>query len=447
MNHISGKSNKNLNNATNTNTSTLINKTTTPLNAPTQPKQGHKRTNSLNTPQNKKIDIYDSNNSSNSNYNSSDNNVKTNNNCINQSINQPSKFAPTQTYHKSKTTTTTTNLSEDPVAICLKQSLQIIDKIRTNFEKSTNDNNIPINFAKIIASSCFDITNYIQLTDLEKHEINSEIVECSEERIKNYSNLFSVINESIVDIKDFLIDIEKNKNKNLTHKPQYIRNRYSLNDNDFEKMKIPYEMGIIEENNELPSCSGSGSNDEYSCDFSETSMLENALIHPPKLTNNNYLNIQIKEMIRQKSKKSERGKKSKMAINLQKKIPTTIEEENIITESGENTIVEFGSIILNNNNNNTLDITSDMVLDNLIENESNNEKDKNIQNINNISQIKSLSDKYLEENKENCKKIILSSHNITDANTTITTHLTTLKNELVLGSSKLAEKEKNCIIF
>jgi hypothetical protein len=104
--------------------------------------------------------------------------------------------------------------NSDPVFSCLKQSLKIMEKIQKDFEISAINNNKQSNMNDFISKMTFDqllLSNYSGLSNRDKASISGQISQCSDQRIKNYSNLFSVINSSLEDIKECLIQYNKGK--------------------------------------------------------------------------------------------------------------------------------------------------------------------------------------------------------------------------------------------
>jgi hypothetical protein len=151
--------------------------------------------------------------------------------------------------------------------------------------------------------------------------------------------------------------------------------RYSHNEQEMDRIKNRIEMCDV---NELDGVVGVGSDDgvgdvdildgglhidnigednyimtdndedlssDDSCDFSESLMLENALVLLPKLTNVNQLNsLQIKQLIRMESKKQKfnltKGKSKKIYSNLKKvkeeeEDPTKMKTQNVIDFKNE----------------------------------------------------------------------------------------------------------------
>jgi hypothetical protein len=277
------------------------------------------------------------------------------------------------------------NQLEDPVTSCFQESLKILNKITQEFEISAKNNLNSFlydqQFNKVINGIQLDDKSNF-LSENEKVMINKEIIETSEKRLKNYSAVFGLLNSSLADIKDCFVNLN-NKNEssdnvlndynrkssqldynhkqckqliNYIVKNKELRQRYSLNEQDFNKL----HLGTIEENNNEADCD-IFSVDEASCDFSEASMLENALVLPPKNSAFNYLNV--KEIIRQRSKKFQLNKEHKEDIGKHKYSPkpepvnNTIiehENENEYTEDPENTIIEFCNFDLDLNELNQL---------------------------------------------------------------------------------------------
>lgn len=147
----------------------------------------------------------------------------------------------------------TLNGREDEVISCLTNSLKILDKIQKDFENSAknNSNNIDEkrqnlkehgtsvvnNLPKLDSESVsliptkelsnlslsankinskFAYLQVINISDTEKKLVSQNIAENSDGRIKNYSNLFNIINITLEDIKDSIKQInEANERRNM----------------------------------------------------------------------------------------------------------------------------------------------------------------------------------------------------------------------------------------
>jgi hypothetical protein len=103
------------------------------------------------------------------------------------------------------------NSEEDTVTATLKGSLKIMEKIQRDFENCARNNNIDRNFSSFVIPHNKDSRLYSYVSDYEKQMINTQIEETSDQRIKNYSHLFSIINSSLKDIKDSLLNYSDKK--------------------------------------------------------------------------------------------------------------------------------------------------------------------------------------------------------------------------------------------
>lgn len=112
---------------------------------------------------------------------------------------------------------TAPGINEDNVISCLTNSVKILEKIQKEFQTSAVNNNIDINnMVKSPNCSIFstDTSNKTTLvnpsayvTDTEKRLISQQISDTSDYRIKNYSNIFNIINVTISDIKTSLQEV------------------------------------------------------------------------------------------------------------------------------------------------------------------------------------------------------------------------------------------------
>jgi hypothetical protein len=290
----------------------------------------------------------------------------------------------------------------DPVQKYLQESLKIIDKIRLNFQISTENNRIELleeenrKFKEILKNKYKNVAlNEIHyLTTEDKKRIQHNIIVSSDQRMKNYSGLFNIINTALCEMKDLLKDYNKRHHKSVSidsidvnynspsasasasasyfsssgnfifilsdKKKKDKRDsflRYSLNEQEMDKIKTRLEMPVIEENTvEMDNIEGDNYiitsdeeededlSSEDSCDFSESLMLENALVLLPKLTSTHHLNsLQIKELIRRESKKQKfnlsKGKSKKLYSNLRK--VDQIKEED---DHKNSAIIEFDKL-------------------------------------------------------------------------------------------------------
>jgi hypothetical protein len=100
--------------------------------------------------------------------------------------------------------------NEEKVINCLKDSLKLFERIQKDFEQSAVDNRDKENDIKNILKTIV-ITDYPYISDFEKRLITDQIAESSDQRVKNYENLFSIINTSIRDLRKFFIGYFKGK--------------------------------------------------------------------------------------------------------------------------------------------------------------------------------------------------------------------------------------------
>lgn len=103
---------------------------------------------------------------------------------------------------------------EDIISASLKDSLKIMEKIQLEFENSARMNNVDRNMKSFVVNMDHEAANnYCYVSDYEKQIINNTIVETSENRLNNYSKLFNIINTSLKDIKDTLLEYKDKKGK------------------------------------------------------------------------------------------------------------------------------------------------------------------------------------------------------------------------------------------
>jgi hypothetical protein len=105
-----------------------------------------------------------------------------------------------------------------------------MEKLQKDFETSAQNNNNHINalknniidnkikkntkeFIKSQEEILYESYNYRYMSEIEKRIIRDQIILYSEQRIKNYSNLFSIINSAIIDIKECLVILNTNKGR------------------------------------------------------------------------------------------------------------------------------------------------------------------------------------------------------------------------------------------
>jgi hypothetical protein len=124
------------------------------------------------------------------------------------------------------------NISDSEKVInCLKDSMKIFEKIQKDFEHTAIDSRIKEIEIKNILKTIL-ITDYSYISDFEKRLITDQIIESSEHRIKNYKNLFTIINTSIKDLRKYFIGyfyhgklllyIEEKQGKRISHdQPNY----------------------------------------------------------------------------------------------------------------------------------------------------------------------------------------------------------------------------------
>ena len=105
------------------------------------------------------------------------------------------------------------NVEEDTVTATLKGSLKIMEKIQRDFESCARNNNMDRNFSSFVFPHGSDSSLQHYVSEYEKQMINTQIEETSDQRIKNYNNLFNIINTSLKDIKDSLLNYSDKKGK------------------------------------------------------------------------------------------------------------------------------------------------------------------------------------------------------------------------------------------
>jgi hypothetical protein len=99
----------------------------------------------------------------------------------------------------------TSQVDREKFLHCLKDSMKLFEKIQHNFTQNAIDGSNRENEIKTILKD-IKINEYPYISDFEKKLISDQIVESSQQRIKNYENLFSIINTSLKDLKGFFID-------------------------------------------------------------------------------------------------------------------------------------------------------------------------------------------------------------------------------------------------
>lgn len=241
----------------------------------------------------------------------------------------------------------------------------------------------------------FNYYQVINVSETEKNRISKHIEDNSESRIKNYSELFSIINSTLEDIKESIKvlneernfgisqvsllpiaptsnqisvnekDILKNKIEkkiifaNIDENVEYKCNDENLNmkikTNNYEQLKEdllchPKSRKVSKSFSKGPSKNQSRSPSfihEESCDFSESSMLENAIIAPPKLENRCSL-LLYQDFIRGNTNENENYTQNK---NMIKKESFNFSRLNAsqnnfdMTGNFDRTIIEYDSII------------------------------------------------------------------------------------------------------
>jgi hypothetical protein len=315
---------------------------------------------------------------------------------------------------------------EDAVISCLTNSLKIFEKIQKDFEMSAKNNIVDIEENRINACNGelsnrsshsrfrereevngtsspsspgktqstrelaklglqinkirdFNYYQVINVSQVEKNRISKHIEDNSETRIKNYTELFSIINSTLEDIKDSIRVLntncyssqvsllpvheknekherhdkhEKKKNKNddknlmcshIDENVEYNVENFEYNE-DYKKLKedllCPPKSRKVSKNfskNVSKNASKNASKSpsfiqEESCDFSETSMLENAIIAPPKLENRCSLLV-YQDFIRTAEKKESFSRMNKF-------------DKLDLTGNLDRTIIEYDSIIM-----------------------------------------------------------------------------------------------------
>lgn len=133
------------------------------------------------------------------------------------------KIIETESEDLSQTDKESSIKDEDPVFKCLKESLKIMEKIQKDFETSSINKNIIEDTNKAITEKDkkllkikqdLNITSrpvfpYLAVSEYEKNIINDQIAHSSDHRMKNYSNMFNIINVSLSEVKDCIIQLNK----------------------------------------------------------------------------------------------------------------------------------------------------------------------------------------------------------------------------------------------
>jgi hypothetical protein len=91
----------------------------------------------------------------------------------------------------------------------LKESLEVFEKIIKNNFEITNTRESEI---KTILKN-IKVTEYIKISDFEKRIISNDIIVSSEQRVKNYNNIFSIINSALNDIRICYLKNNERKRK------------------------------------------------------------------------------------------------------------------------------------------------------------------------------------------------------------------------------------------
>jgi len=274
------------------------------------------------------------------------------------------------------------NSKQDPVQRCLQDSLKIIERLKLNFEKSSENNKASLKNLLITSISLSNKNEEIYtLTNVEKELIHNHIITSSDQRLKNYSNLFDIINTSLLEMKDCLNSSSSSINMNISginnicqdskfKKPKVI-NRYSMNEQELNKFKLKYDISVIPEhsvenlnteNNVLIDTDEEqyiGNSDE-SCDFSESLMLENASVLLPKLINIQLTSLKLKELIRRETKKQkfnpEKTISKKVSVK-KNQYQTDIIKENLNDDDFKyKTNIEYNTIYSEGSNHDSIKI-------------------------------------------------------------------------------------------
>ncbi|MCQ2815991.1 MAG: hypothetical protein MJ252_01885 [archaeon] len=243
------------------------------------------------------------------------------------------------------------------------KAIEIINEIQTQFEKCFQESRSEDDIKKIIGSKT-DLDSYIPLTEEQKDHMTKDIKKSSELRMENYKTVFSYIESSLNDIK---IYYETNKNnesegseddkstkgnkKNIRDTLLIIKQKSQEKGEKEKKEKIksiplPPKNKNGNDNNTNTNIKSNGSTslkNEYSnedTDFSESAMLENAFVVPPKNSPFNYQNV--KDMTRYRSKKfsiyPSKRKSTKKTLNKENKkinIDQILPEENYVNTDSE----------------------------------------------------------------------------------------------------------------
>lgn len=278
---------------------------------------------------------------------------------------------------------------ENIIINCLTNSLNIFEKIQKQFENSAKNNTNNLEEKRLQSSSdiisvinktissdptkCDPLVleslglsvkllmkkiSYFQILNISEYEktlIRNQIEENSNSRIKNYSNLFNIINVTLEDIKDSVkqMNLIQQLHKELElEKGKTVQKRYSFATNDVKALKV--DFGFSENSEEHVKILKEGLRVEPpidliyedSCDFSEASMFENAVVVPPKLENR-YNILKTKEITSEQYNTISEFKKKEPYQSKDKNNNQTIEEaicEHSLND--DNTIVEYSSLFL-----------------------------------------------------------------------------------------------------
>lgn len=104
--------------------------------------------------------------------------------------------------------------AEDPIASNFKESLKKMEKVQRDLEQCAKVNQINKNMSSFVMNMDREtLSNHCHVSDHEKKMINNQITEGSEYRIRDYSNLFSLITSSLADIRQSITQYNDNRGK------------------------------------------------------------------------------------------------------------------------------------------------------------------------------------------------------------------------------------------
>lgn len=181
--------------------------------------------------------------------------------------------------------------------------------------------------------------------------------------------------------------------------------------------------------------------DDYSCDFSENAMLENALVLAPKMTNSkNLYSLQIREMIRKRStKKKFSTKKSKTLMKT--KIPDEKIDKNKKIDVKDKDPAPLKNIYIKNDNQHIPTIHEDVGGENVNDNTL-KEFDCNINNSFDVINIENILNNNLSK-----LKIVQYAKTDPDSQAINTTNFTTIQNTNNDNNINNVKNKEKCYIY